>query len=118
MPVAKIGETMKLRPKNRQKRCYELSFKYLCWDERYNDGCWSLIQGEVTSDRIGTYGHAWLVSDTGRVYDPVRDKEYSNADYAAEFNAMPLTTYSLDEALRTACEQRHFGPWIEPPCGR
>jgi len=64
------------------------------------------------------YGHAWLMSDSSRVYDPVHNKEYSKADYAAEFNAIPLMTYSLKEALRTGAEQRHYGPWIWPPCGR
>jgi hypothetical protein len=110
---------MKLKPRNRQKRCYELAYRYLCWDDRYNDGCWSLVQGEMISKVTGLpYGHAWLMSDSSRVYDPVHNKEYSKADYAAEFNAIPLMTYSLKEALRTGAEQGHYGPWIWPPCGR
>ena len=37
---------------------------------------WSLVQGEIKSKGTGLpYGHAWLISDTGRVYDPVHDKE-------------------------------------------
>jgi hypothetical protein len=114
-----MEEIMRLRPKDRQKRCYELSWRYLCTDERYNDGSWSLVHGEITSTVSGVpYGHAWLISNTGRVYDPVHNKEYSSADYAMEFNAIKLNTYSLKEALRIGAERGHYGPWIWPPCGR
>jgi hypothetical protein len=110
---------MKLRPKDRQKRCSELSWRYLCTDERYNDGSWSLVQGEITSKVSGfPYGHAWLISDGGLVYDPVHNKEYFSADYSTEFNAITLNTYSLKEARRIGVERGHYGPWIEPPCGR
>jgi hypothetical protein len=110
---------MKLRPKDRQKRCYELSWRYLCTDERYNDGSWSLVHGEITSEISGIpYGHAWLISNTGRVYDPVHNKEYSRTDYATEFNAITLNTYSLKEALLIGAERGHYGPWISPPSGR
>jgi hypothetical protein len=71
---------MKLRPRNRQKRCYELSCLYLWSDERYNDGSWSLVQGEITSIPGWTVGHAWLLSNAGRVYDPSRNQEYSLAE--------------------------------------
>jgi hypothetical protein len=40
---------MKLRPRNRKKRCYELAYRYLCEDERYNDGSWILVDGVLTS---------------------------------------------------------------------
>jgi hypothetical protein len=46
---------MKLRPKVRQKRCYELSWRYLCMDERYNDGSWSL---DPWRDHIGDQRHS------------------------------------------------------------
>jgi hypothetical protein len=110
---------MKLRPRNREKRCYELSFLHLCTDERFNDGSWSLVQGEITSKGTGLpYGHAWLISDRGRVYDPVHNKEYSGADYEIEFKAVALNTYSLKEAERMGAERGHYGPWVWPPCGR
>lgn len=110
---------MKLRPRNRQRRCYELSWRFLVCDERYNDGSWSLVQGEVTSDITGVpYGHAWLVGDNGRVYDPVRNKTYNCEQYAVEFDANQLATYSLEEAMRVGSDHRHYGPWIEAPCGR
>src|SRR5258707_1976305 len=109
---------MKLRPRNRKKRCYELSWKYLVYDERYNDGTWSLVQGEVTSDISGVpHGHAWLVNGQGCVYDPVLNKKYACKDYAADFDAIPLATYSLGEAARVGCDRGHFGPWIWPPSG-
>jgi hypothetical protein len=110
---------MTLRPRNREKRCYELSWRYLVHDERYNDGTWSLVQGEVTSAISGVpHGHAWLISDHGRIYDPVHNKEYACKDYAADFDAIPLMTYSLQEALHLGAHHGHYGPWIEPPSGR
>jgi hypothetical protein len=51
-------------------------------------------------------------------YDPVHNKEYSSADYEAEFKATAVTTYSLREAERVGAESGHYGPWIWPPCGR
>src|SRR5258705_13542348 len=79
---------MRLRPRNRLKRCYELSPRYLFHDERFNGGKWSLVQGEVTSSVSGyPYGHAWLVSDDGRVYDPVYDKIFAWEDYEVRYTA-------------------------------
>jgi hypothetical protein len=110
---------MKLRHRKREKRCYELSWRYLIHDERYNDGTWSLVQGEVTSDISGVpHGHAWLVDGQGRVYDPVLNKKYTCKDYAAEFDANPLATYSLQEAASTGSRFCHYGPWIDPASGR
>jgi len=63
------------------------------------------------------HGHAWLISDHGRVYDPVHNAEYARKDYAAEFDAIPLMAYSLQEALRLGALHGHYGPWIEPPSG-
>ena len=92
-----------------------MSWRYLVYDERYNDGTWNLVHGEVTSDISGVpHGHAWLVSDQCRVYDPVRNKQYACKDYAADFGAVPLATYSLKEAMRVGSDHGHFGPWIKP----
>jgi hypothetical protein len=109
---------MKLRPRKREKRCYELSCLYLQLDERYNDGSWSLVQGEVTSRQSPVpYGHAWLVSSDGRVYDPVHNKIYEAADYEAQFKANALNTYSLAESERMSGKHGHFGPWVQPEGG-
>jgi len=109
---------MMLRPRKREKRCYELSWRYLVYDDRYNDSSWSLVHGEVTSNKSGVpHGHAWLVDGQGRVYDPVLNKKYSCKDYAAKFDASPLATYSLHEAASCGSDLRHYGPWIAPPSG-
>lgn len=109
---------MKLRPRNRQKRCYELAYLYICTDERYSVG-WSLVQGQITSETTGLpYGHAWLVSDAGRVFDPVKNQEYGRAEYEMEFKAEAMTVYTLKEAERIGAERGHYGPWVWPPCGR
>ena len=105
---------MKIRPRNRQRRCYELTYLYICTDERYDDGSWSLVQGEITISRV-PFGHAWLVSDDGRVYDPVHNKTYTVADYEAKFKANSLKTYSQKEASRTGAELGHYGPWVWSP---
>jgi hypothetical protein len=109
---------MKIRPRNRQKRCYELAWRYLCADERYGSG-WSLVQGQITPKETGApFGHAWLVSDAGRVYDPVKNLEYGRAEYETEFKAEAMLIYSLKEAGRLGAEFGHYGPWVWPPCGR
>jgi hypothetical protein len=105
---------MKLKPRNRQKRCDELSCLYLWQDERYNDGSWSLVQGAISSGHVGTYDHAWLISQDGRVYDPVRDKTYAVAEYEAEFQADAVNIYSLEQSERLGGEHGHYGPWALP----
>jgi hypothetical protein len=103
---------MKLRPRKRQKRCYELSCRYVQDDERYCDGSWSLVHGQVTSKQSPVpYGHAWLVSADGRVYDAVRDQKYSTADYEREFRARVHKVYSKSESEGQIAEHGHYGPW-------
>jgi hypothetical protein len=109
---------MTLRPRNRAKRCFELSFRYLLFDERYNDGSWSLVHGRIAClvNAAGKpcewCGHAWLINKQGLVYDPVYDVQDPWKKYVKNIGgAAPWVTYSQKEASAMACEHLHYGPW-------
>ena len=101
------GHKMKLRPRFRQGRCYELAWRFLVHDSRFVSS-WDLVHGEITSP-IGDgepIGHAWLISQK-RVYDPVSDSEWICSDYLAKYGAKPhediaaLTPWRSEQSLVT-----------------
>jgi hypothetical protein len=109
---------MKLRPRNRAKRCFELSWRYLLFDERYNDGSWSLVHGRIiltrnamTDKPCSWCSHAWLINGQGLVYDPVLDVQVPWKEYVKNIGATAWVTYSQKEAAAVACEHLHKGPW-------
>jgi hypothetical protein len=103
---------MRLNPKNREGRCYELAWRYLIEDERYCHG-WKLVQGEVQrrTDRF-RFGHAWLISDDDtRVYDPCLDQQLAASDYISIFNASANLKCTPRQAAELILTHGHFGPW-------
>jgi hypothetical protein len=102
---------MKLRPRFRQGRCYELAWRFLVHDSRFVSS-WDLVHGEITSP-IGDgepIGHAWLISQK-RVYDPVSDSEWICSDYLAKYGAKPHERYSRTNAMEIGAKLGHYGPW-------
>jgi hypothetical protein len=101
---------MKLRPQGREGRCYELAFRYLRSDERYEKG-WDLVHGEIDS-ADGLTRHAWLIrQDGGMIYDPVLGEEFATAAYRLRFNAAEKRRYTGGEAARCFVKFGHYGPW-------
>jgi hypothetical protein len=63
-----------------------------------------LVHGHICG-----FAHAWLVTDDGRIYDPVAHALIDAADYPA----IPDRHYSKREALRLAELTGTCGPWRE-----
>jgi hypothetical protein len=65
---------VRLRPKYREGRCYELAYKHLERDERFSADTWSLVHGMVISPgdlNDQPLGHAWL--EQGDRLEPIRE---------------------------------------------
>ena len=111
----------RIRPRYRQGRCYELSWRYLLFDERFED--WALVHGTVVSP-IGNgdaIGHAWLkCARDGTIYDPVLDLVMGATEYAAKYRAIEVACYNRIKAAAAAlAEKATYGPWRAdvPPQG-
>jgi hypothetical protein len=101
---------MTLRPRYRSGRCYELAWKYLAYEARFEG--WRLVHGEIISP-IGDgqpMEHAWLEKE-GNIYDPVFDKVFQAADYRTKYHAKATLVYSQTNAMRLGAERGHYGPW-------
>ena len=102
----------RLRPKYRSGRCYELAWRYLIFDERFADGGWLLVHGEIVSP-IGSglpIQHAWLSGPKG-VFDPVSNRYFDSAEYETRYSARENTTYAREEARKVGLDAGHYGPW-------
>jgi hypothetical protein len=101
---------VRLIPRRREGRCYELAFRYLRSDERYEKG-WDLVHGEIDSGD-GPIGHAWLVRQDGEmIYDPVLGEEFATATYWLRFDVAEKRRFSGGEAARCLVKFGHYGPW-------
>jgi hypothetical protein len=80
----------RIRPRNRQHRCFELAARMQC-----DDPTWSLVHGYID----GWIEHAWLRRE-GVVYDAVQDKSYTVEQYTTEFAAKEVASYDLKTACR------------------
>jgi hypothetical protein len=104
---------MRLRPRIRQGRCYELSYRFLLWDDRFATS-WDLVLREIISP-IGDgkpIGYAWLIRDQG-VFDSNSDTERSWNNYSAKYKAKPFVRYSRTQAIALGTRLGHYGPWDE-----
>jgi hypothetical protein len=100
----------KRRVRNRQGRCYELAYDVMLFEpgaERF-----TLVHGWMRrlTDWIA---HAWIETGAGTVYEPVGNRYYTDAEFAAR---MPVVErrYSKAEAVRLSLETHHSGPWHIP----
>jgi hypothetical protein len=98
----------RLRPRTRLGRCYELSWKYQCDDDRFVG--WLLVHGEGNSKAGERIGHAWLEFGDC-VFDPVENATYEKTAYYARYGAKCLHTYEPKEAALAATAHGHFGPY-------
>ena len=100
---------MKLKPRYRQGRCYELAWKYQSRDDRFAE--WTLVHGEIISPGDGKLiPHAWL-KHRDKIYDPVHDETFDAEVYLAKYMAKPIASYSREAATKAAVDNGHFGPW-------
>lgn len=91
----------RVRARNRQGRCFELSLK-----GQLLDPSWTLVHGSI----FGWIGHAWLIKD-GTVYDPVLDQYLTQIENGQMREAVVERTYQLKEAAGLCASAGHYGPW-------
>ena len=104
-----MGE-LRPKPRIREGRCYELSYKYLLSDD-FRD--WQLVHGEGQPEEPfdgPRIGHSWL-ERKDEVFDPVRDKTFVKDEYYNRFKVTIFGKWTIEEAAKQAVEARHFGPW-------
>ena len=99
----------RLRPKRRQRRCYELAWRYLAYDNRFAE--WTLVHGAISSPIDGCpIGHAWLQKDD-TIYDPAANRKSNAKDWVAAHRAKVICSYSPADAMRIGAQNGHYGPW-------
>jgi hypothetical protein len=107
---------MRLRPRKRAGRCYELAYRYLMMDERFSerssDTDWLLVHGEVNGPDGTRIGHAWLERE-GEIYDPVGDEFLPKVQYRMRFAVKNIRKYSRLEVAEAVLACNHLGPWVE-----
>lgn len=107
-----VGKTLP----DRAKDCYRQAFLFV---QKYGDGGWELVHGELTGWAIringfeGQYHHAWAEKD-GMLYEPLHDLVYERDFYAGFAEPVEIARYSKRIAARKALETGHYGAWEGP----
>jgi hypothetical protein len=103
-------QLVKVRARNRQKRCYELAGRGICEQDKAK---WLLLcHGLVSRDGDFPYSHAWILDpETHCVYDPVLDRCFSEDEYREKMSARIERTYTYHQVCEITCATGHWGPW-------
>jgi hypothetical protein len=95
--------------KEREGRCYELAWQHIAYQD---EG--TLVHGEVWSQNLRRMiGHAWVVTETGWVYEPVADEYFRKDELYKTYKMKEINTYTPTEARKMALVGKHFGPWSD-----
>jgi hypothetical protein len=71
-----------------------------------------LVHGIVRGPGISRVGHAWLLDPVGgRIYDPVLDQWFDEADYMQFVAAFAERRYTTQQAAGAMLATNHSGPW-------
>ena len=98
---------MTQKGKPREGHCYELAFKHIMGEE---EG--TLIHVEVYSFTLGCMiGHALVETETGFIYEPVRDQYFPKDWLYEKFKVVEHARYEYEEALAMVCKHGSYGPW-------
>jgi hypothetical protein len=94
----------------RQGKCYELAWTYVA----YGDEGSTLVHGEVLNPTLGRMmGHAWVITETGSVYEPVSDLYFPKDDLYKTFKMKEINTYTPTEARKMTLQTKNYGPWTD-----
>lgn len=89
--------------------CYQFALEHIF---RQQEG--TLIHGQVWSQAQGRMiDHAWVVTETGFVYEPVTDRYFPKDELYREYQMKEITVYTVEEAMEMVIRTRHYGPWSE-----
>jgi len=99
------GVVLKARPRNRNKRCYELASRFVL-----DNPTWSLVHSVLFNyDAPGyDYPHAFAEKD-GVVYDTALNQFYKKEEYFAVFFVVVMAMYSAIEMARLMLKHPIYG---------
>jgi len=100
------------RFRNRQHRCYELSF--IATTQEPDAEKFTLVHGHIHIYGVPV-GHAWIETGYGRIYDTFLDCYMPCEQYVAEHGAVAERRYSLKRMAELVSTTRHSGPWHTSP---
>ena len=100
------------------RRCYELSATRAAlgpsgrnWSSGYEGA--TLVNGTIQGVDSDPIGHAWVIEPDGTVWEPASATTYPADVFEALFAAVPIVTYSSEEARMNMATTHHTGPWAE-----
>lgn len=106
-PMTWFGDKLK-EMQSRQGKCYELAWRHAAFGEG------TLVHGELLNPRLGRMmDHAWVITQTGYVYEPVSDLYFEKDDLYKTFKLKELNTYTPTEARKMALVTKTYGPWTD-----
>lgn len=89
--------------------CFKFAFEHIL---RQQEG--TLVHGRVWSRALGrAIDHAWVVTETGFVYEPVADRYFEKDELYRAYQMKEIAVYTVEEAMRMAAQAKHYGPWSE-----
>jgi hypothetical protein len=98
------------RIRKRHGRCYELAGKAILYEPDAEK--WQLAHGTVWNDVLEVHmGHAWIVLEDGRIYDPVFHEYFDSQQFSERHAAKPERTYNKKEAIDHMTASKNWGPW-------
>jgi hypothetical protein len=93
-------------------RCYELAGNAVL-DEKD----WKLVHGSIQGFGNPRLGHAWALTDDGRVYEAVFDEFWPAKAFANFFSPIEDAVYDFDAMATNMLTTSHWGPWSEERSG-
>lgn len=93
----------------REGLCFELAWRHIT---EQDEG--TLVHGKVWSGTLGRMiDHAWVVTETGWVYEPVSNRYFRKAKLYKTYKMREIDTYTPTEARKITLETKHYGPWTD-----
>jgi hypothetical protein len=94
--------------RKRLGQCYKLSAQYIM---DHPGSAHTLVHGTIQGGDHPPIDHAWVVLDSGKVWEPASNKEYEPALFSLAFHPVTLRTYTGTEAMTQMVKTGHYGPW-------
>ena len=88
-------------------RCYELSGRYVAYEEPSA----TLVHGTIQGMGHPALGHAWAEMPNGDVWEPATNRLWPGPAFKGMFNPTVSRRYSHDEVMRHILDTEHWGPW-------
>jgi hypothetical protein len=98
--------------KDRDGRCYALAIQF--FNEQIEiDSPMKLIHGSIKKSNGSRIKHAWVLTDAGFIYEPVRDSFYEPDEFKKVFAPIIDNEYGIPEVFGLSTWTEHAGPWSQ-----